>query len=90
MIITDENKEIIINSGAFEYKPEVIASLLQVDVKIIEDEFKGKSEFKTLYEFGRNMAKYKIDLKLFEMAKNGDVKAMQQFEINKMINNGEA
>jgi hypothetical protein len=36
------------------------------------------------------MAKYKIDLKLFEMAKNGDVKAMQQFEINKMINNGEA
>jgi hypothetical protein len=89
MVITEENKEII-NSGAFGYKPDVIASLLQVDVKIIEDQFKGKSEFKTLYEFGRNMAKYKIDLKLFEMAKNGDVKAMQQFEINKMINNGEA
>jgi hypothetical protein len=83
MIITDENKEIIINSGAFGYDAEVMSSLLQVDIDIIKQQFDNKTEFKKLYEFGKNMAKYKLDLKLFEMAKNGDVKAIQQFETNK-------
>jgi hypothetical protein len=83
MIITDENKEIIINSGAFGYDAEVISSLLQVDIDVIKHQFDNKTEFKKLYEFGKNMAKYKLDLKLFEMAKNGDVKAIQQFETNK-------
>jgi hypothetical protein len=83
MIITDENKEIIINSGAFGYDAEVISSLLQVDIDVIKQQFDNKTEFKKLYEFGKNMAKYKLDLKLFEMAKNGDVKAIQQFETNK-------
>ena len=83
MIITDENKEIIINSGAFGYDAEVISSLLQVDIDVIKQQFNNKTEFKKLYEFGKNMAKYKLDLKLFEMAKNGDVKAIQQFETNK-------
>jgi len=83
MIITDENKEIIINSGAFGYDAEVMSSLLQVDIDVIKKQFDNKTEFKKLYEFGKNMAKYKLDLKLFEMAKNGDVKAIQQFETNK-------
>lgn len=83
MIITDENKEIIINSGAFGYDADVMSSLLQVDIDVIKKQFDNKTEFKKLYEFGKNMAKYKLDLKLFEMAKNGDVKAIQQFEINK-------
>jgi hypothetical protein len=83
MIITDENKEIIINSGAFGYDAEVMSSLLQVDIDVIKQQFDNKTEFKKLYEFGKNMAKYKLDLKLFEMAKNGDVKAIQQFETNK-------
>ena len=90
MIINEENKEIIINCGAFGYKPDVIASLLRIDLNLVEEQFKTNSEFKLLYEFGKNMAKYKIDLKLFEMAKSGDVKAIQQFGIDKMINNGEA
>jgi hypothetical protein len=83
MIITDENKEIIINSGAFGYDADVMSSLLQVDIDVIKKQFDNKTEFKKLYEFGKNMAKYKLDLKLFEMAKNGDVKAIQQFETNK-------
>ena len=35
------------------------------------------------------MANYKIDLKLFEMAKSGDIKAMQAFQAKRLINNGE-
>ena len=85
MNITEENKEIIINAGAFGYDAEIVASLLQIDINVIKNQFENKGEFKKLYEFGKNMAKYKLDLKLFEMAKNGDLKALQQFEANKKI-----
>ena len=46
-------------------------------------------EFIKLYKFGNDMANYKIDLKLFEMAKSGDIKAMQAFQAKRLINNGE-
>jgi hypothetical protein len=89
MEYSDETQEIIINSGAFAYKADVIASLLKTDVLLIEDAMSNDKEFIKLYKFGNDMANYKLDLKLFEMAKSGDIKAMQAFQAKRLINNGE-
>jgi hypothetical protein len=34
-------------------------------------------------EKGKDLAEYVIDLKLFEMAKSGDIKALEKFETRK-------
>lgn len=86
---TNENEEIIINCGAFGYKADVIASLLRIDLSVIENAMVNDNEFIKLYKFGNDMANYKLDLKLFEMAKSGDIKAMQAFQAKRLINNGE-
>lgn len=86
---TKENEEIIINCGAFGYKADVIASLLRIDLSVIEKAMVNDKEFMKLYKFGNDMANYKLDLKLFEMAKSGDIKAMQAFQAKRLINNGE-
>lgn len=86
---TNENEEIIINCGAFGYKADVIASLLRIDLSVIENAMVNDNEFIKLYKFGIDMANYKLDLKLFEMAKSGDIKAMQAFQAKRLINNGE-
>lgn len=85
----NENEEIIINCGAFGYKADVIASLLRIDLSVIENAMVNDNEFIKLYKFGNDMANYKLDLKLFEMAKSGDIKAMQAFQAKRLINNGE-
>lgn len=89
MEYSNEIEEIIINCGAFGYKPDVIASLLKLEIHIVHDAMDFDKKFIKLYNFGHNMANYKIDLKLFEMAKSGDIKAMQAFQAKKMMNNGE-
>lgn len=86
---SNENEEIIINCGAFGYKADVIASLLRIDLSVIENAMVNDKEFIKLYKFGNDMANYKLDLKLFEMAKSGDIKAMQAFQAKRLINNGE-
>lgn len=86
---SNENEEIIINCGAFGYKADVIASLLRIDLSVIENAMVNDNEFIKLYKFGNDMANYKLDLKLFEMAKSGDIKAMQAFQAKRLINNGE-
>lgn len=86
---TNEIEEVIINCGAFAYKPDVIASLLKMEVMEIHDAMLNDQKFIKLYKFGNDMANYKIDLKLFEMAKSGDIKAMQAFQAKRLINNGE-
>lgn len=86
---TNENEEIIINCGAFGYKADVIASLLRIDLSVIENAMVNDNEFIKLYKFGNDMANYKLDLKLFEIAKSGDIKAMQAFQAKRLINNGE-
>lgn len=86
---SNENEEIIINCGAFGYKADVIASLLRIDLFVIENAMVNDNQFIKLYKFGNDMANYKLDLKLFEMAKSGDIKAMQAFQAKRLINNGE-
>jgi len=46
------------------------------------------SEFSQLLQKGRDMSDYVIDLRLFEMAKTGDIKALDKLEQRKNIRMG--
>jgi len=84
MEIKKEQEEIIINMGAFDYNASKIANILSFDIKEIEKEFKDKnSKLNELLLKGKDMADYVIDLKLFEMAKTGDIKALEKLDYRK-------
>lgn len=79
--LSDINKEVLINAGAFGYSKKEIFQLLQdVDIKEIKKDFKFKnSEIKKLIKKGMIMRNYVLDKKLFELAKSGDMKAYDTF-----------
>ena len=88
MKIVKEQEEQIINFGVFNYNAKKIASILGVDKKEIEQELKNQeSEFSKLFQKGKDMADYVIDLKLFEMAKSGDIKALDKLDSRKCNRN---
>lgn len=77
--IEESKKKIVINAGAFGYGVEVLASLLDEDLREVIEKMKPNAEYAKLYSKGRNMAKYRIDEKLFELACSGNLDAMRQF-----------
>lgn len=86
MEIKKEQEEQIVNFGAFEYDNRKMANILDVAESIVATEMKNiNSEFFQLYQKGKDRSDYVIDLKLFEMAKAGDIKAIDKFESRKFI-----
>lgn len=84
MIITNEMEEQIINFGVFGYNSQKISNILNISVDSINKELSNdKSNFYKLYQKGKDIADYVIDLKLFEMAKSGDIKALDKLEFRK-------
>jgi IS30 family transposase len=84
MTLSDENKEMIINFGAFHYSSEKIASILGLKQTEIDKELKSTtSELYLLYKKGQDLADYAIDVKLFELARNGDIKAIEKMDLRK-------
>jgi hypothetical protein len=84
MEIKKEDEERIINCGAFEYSAQKIAYLFGFDKNDVMREMDNKeSKINQLLQKGKEMADYVIDLKLFEMAKIGDLKALERLEIRK-------
>jgi len=82
MKIDEKLEEKIINFGAFNYDTEKIASILNMPKSEIENEMNDdKSKFYAMYQKGKNMADYVIDLKLFELAKSGDIKALEKLDM---------
>lgn len=80
--LTEKDQELITNFGALGYPNERMASLLMWETQEVEEAMK-EGLFKKLYEKGMATCEYVIDLKLFEMAKSGDLKALQKFEFRK-------
>lgn len=79
-----ENSEIIINFGAFGYDAKKMSSILGVPEVEIAQELKNKdSEFAKLYQKGVDMSEYVIDMKIFNLAKQGDLAAIALFEERK-------
>ena len=85
MKIQQQQIELIINFGALGYHEEKMASILEVEEEILSEAFNDKnSQFRKLYDKGKNLADYAIDLKLFEMAKAGDIKALEKLNLRKL------
>jgi predicted DNA-binding protein YlxM (UPF0122 family) len=84
MKLTEEQKDQVINFGAFDYSIEKIASILEIDEEIVKNQFKNESsELSVLFKKGKDRADYVLDLKLFNMAKAGDIKALDKLENRK-------
>lgn len=86
MKIEKEQEEQIVNFGVFEYDAKKIASILGIDIKEVQKEIDNKTSLVSrLLQKGRDMADYVIDLKLFEMAKSGDIKALEKLDHRKRM-----
>lgn len=86
MEIKKEQHEQIINFGVFNYDSKKIANILDLDHAEAEKEFDDPcSELSQLLQKGKDMSDYVIDLKLFEMAKAGDIKALDKLDARKRI-----
>jgi hypothetical protein len=84
MKITEKIKEMIINFGAFGYDNKKMALVLGINKADIDSEMNNKdSEFNTHYLRGKALGDYAIDLKLFELARGGDIKALDKLTIRK-------
>jgi len=84
MKITEEQEEQIINFGVFGYSNERMSCLLGIDENGIEEEMEDtSSEFCKLYVKGKIKADYVIDCKLFDMARSGDIKALDKLNSRK-------
>jgi hypothetical protein len=84
MKIDKEQEEAIVNMAVFGYPLAKMASILGVPLADLEAETKKKDgHINKLIQKGNDMADYVIDLKLFEMAKSGDLKALEKFEYRK-------
>lgn len=82
--IDEETLEIIINCGALNYRAERMAVLLDLPEDVINKYLKNqKSEFYKAYQKGKIISEYKIDMKLFQLAKTGDLKAIEELEYRK-------
>jgi len=78
--ITEEQKEQIINFGAFDYRSEKISHILMWELKEVEKLIRDKkSEFYKLYMKGLHTRDYVLDEKLFDMSRSGDLKALEEF-----------
>ena len=83
---TNEQREQIINFGAFGYSENRISSILELDIDEVTKDFSDKnSELSKLLQKGKVMADYVIDLKLFELAKSGDIKALSKLQTRKSL-----
>ena len=88
MNINKDNEEMIVNFGALEYDAEKISIILGEDIEEVKKEMKNKnSDLFKLLQKGKYLAEYLIDLKLFEMAKSGDIKALDKLDSRKRDRN---
>ena len=89
MDISEDQAEQIINFGVFSYSADKISSIMGLPVTAIQNEMDSPhSKFNLLLQKGVDMSDYVIDLKLFEMAKTGDIKALDKLNYRKKQRNG--
>ena len=74
----------IVNFGALGYDAKKMSSILGVpEIEIIEELKNKDSEFTKLFQKGVDMSEYVIDMKIFDLAKQGDLAAITLFEKRK-------
>jgi hypothetical protein len=84
--LNEEQVKMLKNMGALAYQPSKIASIMGFSISDVSTAMDDvSSEFHKIYTSGSNMANYLIDLKLFEMAQSGDIKAMDKLSERKKL-----
>jgi hypothetical protein len=85
MEFTADQLKRAVQLGALGYGAIKSANVLEVeDIDEFLVDFNNPiSEFQKYYQKGVDMADFAIDAKLFDMAKNGNLQAMKEFEIRK-------
>ena len=85
MAYTEEQFKKMIHMGILGYDVEKCINILD-----IENEAQFKKDFNNLnseiakaYQKGKDKGDYSIDMKLFEKAQNGDLKALEKYEERK-------
>lgn len=82
--IDEKEREMIISFGALGYAPRMMSDVLDWPIAEVTQLYANKeSEFYKLYRKGKSRSDYVIDLKLFEMAQGGDLRAMKELEKRK-------
>lgn len=82
--------EKVVNCGAFGLSKKKTAQILTLNKEeqkvVIKQLGDSKSELAGLYEAGQTRSLYDLMLKLFEMARAGDIQAIKEFERRKKEN----
>tara|TARA_R110001599_G_scaffold332511_1_gene547975 strand:- start:23377 stop:23646 length:270 start_codon:yes stop_codon:yes gene_type:complete len=78
--IEEKETELIINFGGLKYKNKQMAEVLGWPLSEIEKGMQKEQKFYALYNQGKTRAAYVIDMKLFEMAQSGDLRALAKLE----------
>jgi hypothetical protein len=82
--ISEKEKEMIINFGAFDYEALRCAAVLGWDEEEVKNLMTNKeSDFYKSFQKGKARAEYIIDLTLFEQASSGDLKSLSVLEHRK-------
>ena len=87
MKYTDDFLKKIMQCGTLGYPLSKILNVLDVDNEAeLKEDFNNKeSEVSKNYQKGIDRADFVLDSKLFEMAKDGDLKALDKYERRKDI-----
>lgn len=78
----------MVNMGILGYTPDKIANILDIDNntdvnKFIFDFNNPDSDISRAYRKGVDKSDYSLDMKLYKMASDGDLKALQKYEERK-------
>jgi hypothetical protein len=85
--LTDDQCKMLKNMGALGYGADKISSIMGIDMNDVENDLNNEeSQIFKLYKEGKDYAAYIIDLKLFEMAQSGDIKALEKLEKRQKYN----
>jgi hypothetical protein len=80
--LTEEQQKMLKNMGALGYDAATIAAIMDFEEDELERRLEDdSSEIRKFYNAGRKYAQYLVDLKLFEMAQSGDIKAIEKIEL---------
>lgn len=87
-IISEQEEEKIVNFGALRYPAEKMANVLGWELGDVKNEMADTgSQFFLLYSKGKDISDYLLDKKLFELAKAGDMKAMDRYKDKILVRN---
>jgi hypothetical protein len=87
---SDDFLEKIKGFGILGYSADKIIHILDIQqsqvAAFLNEFYKRGSKLATAYQKGKDVADYTIDLKLWEQAKRGDLKALEAFENRRYLN----